>query len=52
MNNEHLVWCKFINEESEYKYIDILNGNLMEKVETFKQTQRNEEVLGNKKELK
>ena len=49
LNNEHLVWCKFINEESDYRYKDILNGNLQDKVQTFKQIQINEEK-GKKKE--
>ena len=44
LDNEHLVWCKFINEESDYRYNDILNGNLQDKVGTFKQIQINEEI--------
>ena len=44
LNNEHLVWCNFINEESDYRYNDILNGNLQEKVGTLKQIQKNEEI--------
>ena len=43
-NNEHLLWCKFINEESDYRYNDILNRNLQDKVGTFKQIQINEEI--------
>ena len=44
LDNEHLVWCKFINEESDYKNKDILNGNIQDKVRTFKQIQINEEI--------
>ena len=43
-DNDHLVWCQFINKETDYKYIDILSGNLLEKVQTLKQIQRNEKI--------
>ena len=37
MDNEHLVWCKYMNEESEFKYMNILNGDLEDKINTYKQ---------------
>ena len=42
MDSEHLVWCKHMNEESEFKYMKILNGDLEAKINTYKQIQRNE----------
>ena len=42
LNNEHLVWCSFINEDSEHRYNDILNGDLQDKIMTLKQIQKNE----------
>ena len=44
MNNEHLVWCSFINEDNEHRYNDILNGDLQDKIMTLKQIQKNEEI--------
>ena len=43
MDNEHLAWCRYINEESEFKYLNILNGDLEDKINTYKQIQRNEQ---------
>ena len=43
LDNEHLTWCTHINEEDDFKYIDILNGDLRDKINTFRQIQRNEE---------
>ena len=44
LNNEHLVWCSFINEDNEHRYNDILNGDLQDKIMTLKQIQKNEEI--------
>ena len=44
LNNEHLKWCQYMNKESDLKYLDILNGDLQQKVNTFKQIQRNQEL--------
>ena len=32
LNNEHLVWCQYLNKDSEYKYEDLLNGSLKDKI--------------------
>ena len=32
-----------MNEESEFKYMNILNGDLEDKINTYKQIQRNEQ---------
>ena len=37
LDNEHLTWWSKLNTENEYKYIQLLNGPLNEKIETFKQ---------------
>ena len=44
LNNEHLVWCSFINKDNERRYNDILNGDLQDKIMTLKQIQRNKEI--------
>ena len=36
IDNEHLTWCKYMNEESEFKYMNILNGDLEDKIYTYK----------------
>ena len=41
LNNEHITWCKYLNEENDYKYSNIVNGDLNEKVETLRQIQSN-----------
>ena len=41
LDNEHITWCKYLNEENDYKYSHILNGDLNEKVETLRQIQYN-----------
>ena len=43
LDNEHLTWCSRLNSENEYKYIQLLNGTLNEKIETFKQINLNQE---------
>ena len=43
LDNEHLKWCSKLNTENECKYIQLLNGTLNEKIETFKQTILKEE---------
>ena len=37
LNNEHIVWCQYLNKDSEIKYEELLNGNLMDKIEVLKQ---------------
>ena len=44
LDNEHLTWCQYLNKENDFKYSDILNGDLQQKVYTFKQIQRNQEL--------
>ena len=41
LDNEHIVWCKKMNKESDYKYSHILNGDITEKKEALKQIQMN-----------
>ena len=42
IDNEHLTWCEKLNSEDDMKYSHLLNGNLMEKVQTLKQIKSNE----------
>ena len=44
LDNEHLKWCQYMNKESDLKYLDILNGDLQQKINTFKQIQSNQEL--------
>ena len=41
LDNEHITWCKYLNEANDYRYSNILNGDLNEKLETLKQIQSN-----------
>ena len=43
IDNEHLVFCKEMNKESELRFEHILNGSLEKKVEALKQAKSNEE---------
>ena len=42
IDNEHLTWCEVLNSKNDYKYSNLLNGNLEEKIQTFKQIVDNE----------
>ena len=42
IDNEHLTWCEKLNSEDDMNYSHLLNGNLMEKVQTLKQIKSNE----------
>ena len=42
LNNEHIVWCKYLNKDSDIKYKELLNGNLMDKIEVLRQAKENE----------
>ena len=35
LDNEHLTCCKYLNEESDFRYQNILNGELKQKLDTF-----------------
>ena len=39
----HLTWCHKIYTEIDYRYVHLLNGTLNEKIETFKQINRNQD---------
>ena len=41
LDNEHITWCLKMNKTTDYKYINLLNGTLREKIETFKQINQN-----------
>ena len=41
LNNEHITWCPYLNEATDYKYSHILNGDLNEKLEAYKQIKEN-----------
>ena len=41
LNNEHIRWCPYWNESNGYKYSNILNGDLNEKLEALKQIKEN-----------
>ena len=32
LDNEHLTWCEVLNSKNEYRYSNILNGTLKEKI--------------------
>ena len=42
IDNEHMTWCPHINTTNDYKYINLLNGTLRDKIETFKQINKNQ----------
>ena len=42
LDNEHLTWCEVLNSKNDYTYLNLLNGTLREKIETFKQINSNE----------
>ena len=44
LDNQHLVFCPTLNQNSETNYLKILNGNIQEKIEALKQTIENEKV--------
>ena len=50
LDNEHLTWCHHIKEEGDFRYIDILNGDLKDKINTFRHIQRNEEFRKEERE--
>ena len=41
LNNEHITWCEYLNNPNDFKYYHILNGDLNEKLETYKQIKSN-----------
>ena len=43
LDNEDLTWCHEINTDSDYRYLHLLNGTLNEKIEIFKQINRNQD---------
>ena len=42
LDNEHIVYCKELNENSSLRYEDILNGSLQDKIEALNQVKQNE----------
>ena len=42
IDNEHLTWCEKLNAENDFRFSHLLNGNLMEKINTLKQIRSNE----------
>ena len=44
LNNEHITWWSKINSESDFKYEQLLNGTLQEKIQTLKQIKMNEKI--------
>ena len=41
IDNDHLTWCEKFNLENDFMYSHLLNGNLMEKINTLKQITSN-----------
>ena len=41
LDNEHITWCPYLNEANDYKYSHILNGDLNDKLEAYKQIKEN-----------
>ena len=41
LDNEHITWCKYLNAANNYRYSDILNGDLNEEFESLKQIRSN-----------
>ena len=50
INNEHLIYCTKLNENSEIYFEHVLNGSLQEKIEVLKQVQMNEKKRIEEKE--
>ena len=44
LDNQHLVFCPTLNQNSETNYEKICNGNIQEKIEAFKQTTGNGKI--------
>ena len=42
IDNEHLVYCRELNGESEVNYEYVLNGSMQQKIEVLKQVKLNE----------
>ena len=42
IDNEHLTWREKLNDEYNFRYAKLINGNLMEKIQTMKQIKSNE----------
>ena len=42
IDNEHITWCDKLNNENDFRYKHLLNGNLMEKIKTLEQIKSNE----------
>ena len=40
--NKFHPWCEVLNSKNDYTYLNLLNGTLREKIETFKQINSNE----------
>ena len=41
LDNEHLTWCEKLNRKNDFKYSDLLNGNLIQKIKTLEQITSN-----------
>ena len=50
LDNEHIVYCKELNENSTLRYEDILNGSLKDKLEALNQVKLNEQNRNLEKE--
>ena len=44
LDNEHLAWCKYLKEESYFRYQNILNRELEQKLDISEQILRNQEM--------
>ena len=44
LDNEHLAWCKYLKEESYFRYQNILTRELKQKLDIFEQILRNQEM--------
>ena len=42
IDNEHLTWCEKLNDKNDFRYSKLINGNLMEKIQTLEQIKLNE----------
>ena len=42
LTNSHITWCEKINSDSGLKFESLLNGTLMDQIDTYKQIKGNE----------
>ena len=37
LTNSHMTWCEKINSDTDFKFGSLINGTLMDQIDTYKQ---------------